>query len=99
MPELPVDPQARFLQRIERRARFLKTLLDAELGLYLSPDERQRKHAIEMLVRMTARQRELPHLTPEVLKQAFDIVRNHIEAMQAVLPHDVQYRNRLKRDW
>ncbi len=95
----PSDPEKRFLDRIERRARFLKLLFIAELGVYLSPDELQRKRTIETLVRMTARQSELPHLRPETLKQAYEIVQSHLEAMQRVLPHDVQYRNRLRRHW
>lgn len=91
--------ETRFLQRIERRAQFLKTLFIAEFGIYLSPDEGQRKRSIEALVRMMARQSELPHLKPETLNAATTMIRNHLESMQRVLPHDVQYRNRLRRDW
>ncbi len=93
------DLQSRFLQRVERRAGFLKLLLGADLGLYLSPDELQRKRTIQALVRMIARQGELPHLSPETLAKGYDIVHGHLEAMQRVLPHDVQYRNRLQRRW
>jgi hypothetical protein len=99
MPDQPNDPESRFLHRIERRAGFLKTLFIAELGIYLSPDDQQRKRSIEMLVRITARQNELPHLRPETMKKAYDILSHHIEAMQRVLPHDVQYRNRIRRPW
>ncbi len=99
MAETASEIQVRFLQRIERRARFLKTLLEAGLGLYLPTDEAQRGRAIDQIVRMTARQTELPHLTQDTLARATTTVRNHLEAMQKVLPHDVQYRNRIKRDW
>lgn len=99
MPEPSNDPESRFLQRIERRAQFMKTLFMAELGIYLSPDEQQRKHSIDTLVRMSARQSELPHLTPATLRRATEIVMQHLESMQQVLPHDVQYRNRLRRNW
>ncbi|PTD95398.1 hypothetical protein [Pseudothauera lacus] len=93
------DPQASFLDRIERRLRFLKTLQAGGLGVYLPGDERQRTHAIEQVVRMTARTSELPLLTADTLKTATEKVRAHLEAMQSVLPHDVQYRNRIKRSW
>lgn len=99
MPDPHNDYEARFMQRIERRSQFLKLLFIAEFGIYLPPDETQRKRSIEALVRMMARQSELPHLRPETLRAGADIVRGHLEAMQRVLPHDVQYRNRLKRDW
>lgn len=99
MAEIPTDPETRFLQRVERRARFLQTLFIAEMGVYLSPDEHQRRRTIESLVRMIARQSELPHLTPETLKRAYDMITPHLEGMQRVLPHDVQYRNRLRRNW
>ena len=99
MVETATDTQARFLQRIERRTRFLKTLQDAGLGVYLPPDEQQRKRVIELVVRMTARQSELPQLSADTLNRAATMVRAHLEAMQQVLPHDVQYRNRIRRDW
>jgi hypothetical protein len=99
MAEAPKDTQGRFLDRIERRVVFLKTLQDAGLGVYLPADEQQRKRAIEMAVRLTARQSELPDLTPDTLARAFEIVRAHLEATQKVLPHDVQYRNRVRQTW
>lgn len=99
MTDVPTDPSSRFLHRVERRARFLETLFIAEMGVYLSPDSEQRKRTIEMLVRLIARQSELPQIKPEAFKQAFDILNRHLEAMQKVLPHDVQYRNRLRRTW
>jgi hypothetical protein len=99
MAETATDTQARFLQRIERRTRFLRTLQDAGLGVYLPADEQQRKRAIEMVVRTTARQSELPHLSADTLTRAATMVRAILDAMQQVLPHDVQYRNRIRRDW
>lgn len=99
MTDVPNDPSSRFLYRVERRARFLETLFIAEIGVYLSPDTEQRTRTIEMLVRLIARQSELPHITPEAFRQAAEIMTRHLEAMQRVLPHDVQYRNRLRRTW
>lgn len=99
MAEKSSTPQDAFLQRIDRRARFLKTLQDAGLGVFLPPDERLRKQAIDQIVRSTARHSELPHLDPATLATAADHLRGLLEAMQPLLPHDVQYRNRIKRDW
>lgn len=95
----PSDPQARFLDRIERRVRYLKSLQDAGLGVYLPADEQQRNRAIEQVVRSTARHSEIALLTADTLRIATERVRSHLEAMQQVLPHDVQYRNRIKRAW
>lgn len=99
MPELPNDPQSVFLDRIERRVKTLKTLLDAGLGVYLPTEEPLRTKAIEQVVRLTARSSELPLLTADTLRKARDIVNGHLEAMQRVLPHDVQYRNRVRKNW
>jgi hypothetical protein len=93
------EAEQRFLERIERRAEFFRTLFIAELGVYLPADETQRRRAIDALVRMTARQKELPHIRPEVLRQATQRITQQLEAMQKLLPHDVQYRNRLRRPW
>ncbi|AUN94029.1 hypothetical protein [Pseudazoarcus pumilus] len=93
------EAEQRFLERIERRVEFFRTLFMAELGVYLPSDETQRKRAIGTLVRMTARQKELPHLSPDVLEQAKRTLSQQLEAMQKLLPHDVQYRNRLRRPW
>jgi hypothetical protein len=97
MADTPTDPRERFLNRIERRTRFLTTLKDCGLGLYLPAEEQKRKHAIDQLARMTARQSELPHLDAATLAEAAAILTTHIEAMQALLPHDVQYRSRIRR--
>jgi len=99
MPEVPSDVQSVFLDRIERRVKILKTLLDAGLGVYQATEEPQRKRAIEQVVRMTARSSELPQLRPETLAKAYEIVAGHLDAMQKVLPHDVQYRNRVRKSW
>ncbi|MBL8443834.1 MAG: hypothetical protein JNK52_07270 [Zoogloeaceae bacterium] len=92
-------PEGRFLNRVERRAAFLKILGLADYGIYLAPDPHQRKRSIEMLVRLIARQSELPHLSADALARAAEIFTRELEAMQKSLPHDVQYRNRLKKDW
>lgn len=99
MAEQPTDPAARFLDRIERRVKTLQTLAAAGLGVYLPADETKRERAIEQTVRLSARQSELGHLTPEILAQAYAIMRTHLEAGQRVLPHDVQYRNRIRQTW
>ena len=99
MPEVPSDVQSVFLDRIERRVKILKTLLEAGLGVYQATEEQQRKRAIEQVVRMTARSSELPQLRPETLAKAYEIVAGHLDAMQKVLPHDVQYRNRVRKSW
>ncbi|MDX9698695.1 MAG: hypothetical protein RBT55_03895 [Rhodocyclaceae bacterium] len=98
-PTPPNTPEGRFLYRIERRAAFLKTLLGADFGIYQSSDADKRKRAIEHLVRMIARQSELPHLKPETLRKATEMISEQLEAMQRVLPHDVQYRNRMRQNW
>jgi hypothetical protein len=99
MAEVPVDHKARFLQRIERRAKFLKTLLACDMAIYLPSEEKQRRQTIEQVVRMTARHSELPHLGQDTLAEAYNILLSNLEDMQRVLPHDVQYRNRIKRNW
>lgn len=99
MPEVPNDPQSIFLDRIERRMKTLKTLLDAGLGVYLAAEDPVRQKSVEQVVRLTARPNELPLLTNETLRKAYDIVGKHLEAMQRVLPHDVQYRNRVRKSW
>lgn len=99
MSDASRDPQSSFLDRVDRRVKTLKTLLDAGLGVYLPAEEPQRRKAVEQILRLTARSTELPLLTPETLRKAYEIVDNHLEAMQRVLPHDVQYRNRLRKTW
>ena len=99
MAEVPTDLQGVFLDRIERRVKTFTTLLDAGLGVYLAPDEQQRARAIEQFVRLTARKSELPLLSTSTLARASEIVRTHLEATQKVLPHDVQYRNRVRKSW
>lgn len=99
MAELPSDPQSVFLDRIERRVKTLSTLLEAGLGVYLASEEPQRRRAIEQVVRLTARKNELPLLSADTLARAFEIVHTHLEAMQKILPHDVQYRNRVRKSW
>ena len=99
MTEPDSTARTQYAQRVERRIRFLKTLKDAGLGLYLPADEQARKHSFDQLARMTARQRELSELSADDLAQAAEAFRTHIDAMQGVLPHDVQYKNRIRRNW
>ncbi|QID19030.1 hypothetical protein G3580_16245 [Nitrogeniibacter mangrovi] len=93
------DPEARYLNRVERRLRVLETLEKAGLGLYLPPDARQRKAAIDMLARLIARQRELPRLSRDTLAKAASDLEKRLESMQKQLPSDVQYRNRIRSNW
>jgi hypothetical protein len=97
------DPESnattQYVQRVERRIRFLKTLSDAGLGVYLPADEQARMHSFNQLARMTARQRELPKLSADDLARAAEAFRAQIDSMQSALPHDVQYKNRIRRNW
>lgn len=99
MPESPNEAEMRFMDRVERRIEFLKTLFVAELGVYLPPDEPQRKRAIDTIVRMTARQKELPLIRPQTFRKATELLTAHLESMQRLLPNDVQYRNRIRKHW
>ncbi|PLX71750.1 MAG: hypothetical protein C0607_18530 [Azoarcus sp.] len=99
MTEPDSTARTQYAQRVERRIRFLKTLKDAGLGLYLPADEQARKHSFDQLARMTARQRELSELSADDLTRAAEAFRTHIDAMQGGLPHDVQYKNRIRRNW
>ena len=99
MTVTPNTPEGRYMNRIERRLSFLKLLGQAEMGIYLASDPDQRKRSISNLARLMARQSELPHLKPDVLAQATNLLTRELEALQRVLPHDVQYQNRLKKDW
>lgn len=91
--------QLRYLERLERRARFLVTLEHSGMALFLPSDTRQREKLIESLARAIARPNELPQLSAETLRQACTRLNSLIERMQAHLPHDVQYRNRIRREW
>jgi hypothetical protein len=99
MSEPSADPQARFLDRIERRISYLKTLQEAGLAVYLPAEDKQRLQAVEKLVRDAARPKELPYLSSDTLRDARERLGKTLEAMQTLLPHDVQYRNRIKRIW
>lgn len=99
MTDPKTTAQAQFMQRVERRIRFMKNLKDAGLGVYLPADEAARKHTFDQLARLTARQSELPLLNATTLAEASELFRTQLEAMQGLLPHDVQYRNRIRRAW
>lgn len=91
--------QSRFLERLERRAKFLVTMEHSGVGIFLPSEERQRARLIEGLARAIARPNELPLLTPETVRVATERLIALIESMQKHLPHDVQYRNRIRREW
>ena len=95
----PEEIQERFLERLERRAKFLITIEHSGMAIYLPSEERQRARLVESLARAIARPNELPLLKPETIKQAIDRLTKLIDAMQHHLPHDVQFRNRIRRDW
>lgn len=93
---LPEDPNERYKNRLERRLKVLELLEQAGLGIYLPPDAKQRKDAIDKLARLIARSRELPKLAPATLDQASTELQSRLERMQHQLPNDVQYRNRIR---
>ncbi|MCB1955701.1 MAG: hypothetical protein KDG55_08490 [Rhodocyclaceae bacterium] len=95
----PEEIQERYLERVERRATFLVTIEHSGLGIYLPSEERQRVRLMESLARAIARPSELPVLKPETIRKAIDRLSSLVESMQPHLPHDVQYRNRIRRDW
>ena len=95
----PQEIQERFLERLERRAKFLVTVERSGMGIYMPSEERQRVRLLEGLARAVARPSELPHLTAETVKAATARLNEIFEVMQKHLPHDVQYRNQIHRDW
>lgn len=95
----PEEARERYLLRIDSRLRFLALLERSELGVYLPADELLRKRQIAMLARSLARPNELPLLPPELLTEAAEKLLKGFELMQPRLPHDVQYRNRIRREW
>lgn len=98
-PTTSQDPQSRYLRRVERRIKVLETLEKAGLGVFLPGDGEQRRRQIEMLARLIARQSELPVLERATFAQATQMLERHLEAMQKLLPNDVQHRNRIRRNW
>lgn len=99
MTEQDIIARTQYTDRVARRLRFLQTLKDVGLSLYLPTDEKARRRCYEQLARLTARQRELPLLEQDDLQRAADAFQQHIDSMQSQLPHDVQYKNRLRRNW
>ncbi|MDY0012149.1 MAG: hypothetical protein RBS40_04575 [Rhodocyclaceae bacterium] len=95
----PAEAETRFLARISRRLRFIEQLGQAGLAVYLPTEEEQRRKAVDHLVRFTAHANEIGLLPQERLKDAAAAVLAAMEEGQRHLPHDVQYRNRLKRAW
>lgn len=93
------EVQSRYLERIDRRAKFLVTIEHSGMGLFLPSDERQRARLIESLARAIARPSELAQLSSQTIREAVVRLTALIESMQKHLPHDVQYRNRIRRDW
>ena len=69
------------------------------MGIFLPSEERQRARLLESLARAVARPTELPHLNAETVQTATKRLNEILESMQKHLPHDVQYRNRIRRDW
>ena len=103
MPDAPQsvsqDPQSRYLRRVDRRLRVLQTLEKAGLGIYLPPDNTQRKTNIELLARLIARPSELSSLPREAFAEAAQRLDKQLQSMQKQLPSDVQYRNRIRSSW
>ncbi|KAA3653411.1 MAG: hypothetical protein DWQ11_08765 [Proteobacteria bacterium] len=98
-PSVAQDPQSRYLRRVERRLKVLDTLEKASLGVFLPADSQQRKHHIELFARLIARQSELPQLNRSTFDEAARMLEQRLEAMQKLLPSDVQHRNRIRRNW
>ena len=95
----PEEIQDRYLQRIESRLKFLGLLERSELAVYLPGDELMRKRQVRSLAMSLARPNELQQLPPELIDEAAQRLLKGLEQMQPRLPHDVQYRNRIRRDW
>ncbi|MBX3686147.1 MAG: hypothetical protein KF909_08420 [Rhodocyclaceae bacterium] len=93
------EARERYLQRIDGRLKFLALLDRNELALYLPSDEQMRKRQAKNLARSLARPNELPLLPSELLDEVAQRLLKGLEQMQARLPHDVQYKNRIRRDW
>lgn len=93
------EAEIRFLERIERRVDFFRSLLDAGLALYMPADGEQRSRRINHFLRATARQKDQEFIRPEIFEQAKTQLTQVFEEMQQLLPTDVQYRNRLRRTW
>jgi hypothetical protein len=95
----PSEAEQRFLARISRRLKFIEALGHCGLAVYLPPETEQRQKAVEKLVRLTAHAGEFPHLTDERIKDATAALIAAMEDGQRLLPHDVQYLNRIRRAW
>lgn len=95
----PDEARERYLQRIESRLKFLGLLDRCEMAVFLPSDELMRKHQATGLAKALARPNELPLLPPELIDEASQKLLKGLEQMQPRLPHDVQYRNRIRRDW
>lgn len=95
----PSEAESRFLARITRRLRFIEQLSQAGLGVYLPAEEAARRKAVDQLVRFTAHANEIAHIPTARLQDATAALLSALDEAQRHLPYDVQYRNRLKRDW
>ncbi|HLW05834.1 MAG TPA: hypothetical protein VKY38_09725 [Azoarcus sp.] len=93
------EAEIRFLERIERRADFFRSLYDAGLALYLPADPELRSRTLDHFLRATARPKDQGAIRPETFEQAAAQILSIFEEMQKLLPTDVQYRNRLRRTW
>lgn len=95
----PEEARARYLLRIDGRLKFLGLLDRNELAIYLPGDEQMRKRQAKSLAKSLARPNELPLLPSELIDEAAQRLLKGLEQMQPRLPHDVQYKNRFRRDW
>ena len=91
--------KARFMERIDRRLQFLDQLREAGLGVYLPPDKSKREQAVSALVQATIRGKERGMLNMRVIADAQAQVMQRLEAQQNLLPHDVQFKNRIRSSW
>lgn len=95
----PTEAERRFLARISRRLKFIEALSHCGLAVYLPPETELRQKAAEKLTRLTAQAPEFPHLTEDRIKDATAALLAAMEEGQRLLPHDVQFMNRIRRGW
>lgn len=93
------EAERRFLARISRRLKFIEALSHCGLAVYLPPETELRQKAAEKLVRLTIQAPEFPHLTDDRIKDATAALLAAMEDGQRLLPHDVQFLNRIRRGW
>lgn len=93
------EAEQRFLTRVARRLKFIESLRQCGLVVYLPADKDQRLSAAEKLARLTAHASEFPHLSDARIKDAAAALLEAMNQGQRLLPYDVQHENRIRREW